>query len=132
MQDRENHPLHVAFVSSTGTVKRSLRQVLADSHVAAVSIAVLLLWALDAVFRGLWDPVYRLGVFLLTAVAILDIPYLSSTGADRFMLISTLYFLYSAIVSFSAAWFLSRWVYGLGPLRSLAACRSRLTGRKDV
>jgi len=126
--------VHVAFVSSRETSKRSLRQVLADSHVATVSIALLLLWSLDAAFRGLWDPACRVGAFLLTAIAIRDIPYLSpgGTAVDRFMLISTFYFLYSAIVCLSAAWLLSRWVYGTGPLRSLIACRSKLTGRKHA
>jgi len=115
-------------------MERSLRRVLADSYVAAVAIAVLLLWSLDSAFRGLWDPVYRLGVFLLTAIAIRDIPYLppTPTAADHFMLISSSYFLYSAIASLSAAWLLSRWVYGTGPLCSLARCRSKLVVRNHA
>jgi hypothetical protein len=126
--------VRVAFVSSPQTAKRALRQVLTDSQVAAVSIALLLLWSLDAVFRGLWDPAYRLGAFLLTAIAIWNIPYLSPgvTAADRFMLISAFYFLYSAIACLAAAWLLSRWVYGTGPLRSLIVCGSKLTGRKHA
>ena len=120
------HP--AAFMSSQETVKRSLRQVLEDSQVAAVSIALLLLWSLDSAVRGLWDPAYRVGAFLVTAIAIWDIPDWSPGGnfADRSMLIIALYYLYSAIASLLAAWLLSRWVYGRGPLDSLAACRSRL------
>ena len=134
MRDCEDPLLHAAFISSPEAVNRSLRQVLADSHVAAVAIALLLLWSLDLAFRGLWDPVYRLGVFLFTAIAIWGLPYLSPTltAADRFMLINTFYFLYIAIMSLSTAWLVSRWVYGMGPLRSLVACRKRLTGRKHV
>jgi hypothetical protein len=115
-------------------MKRTLRQVLADSHVAAVAIAVLLLATLDATFRGLWDAVYRVGVFLFTAIAIWDIPYISPrpTAADRLMPISTFYFLYSAIASLSGAWGLSRWVYGTGPLRSLIACGAKLRARRDA
>jgi hypothetical protein len=115
-------------------MKRSLSQVLADSHIAAVTIAVLLLWSLDGTFRALWIPVSRAVGFLFTAVAIFDIPYFSPTltFADRLMLISTFYFLYSAIVSLLAAWLLSRWVYGVGPIRSLVVCRSKLAGREHA
>ena len=60
-------------------MKRSLRQILDDSHIAAVTIAVLLLWSLDGAFQALWIPVSRAVGFLLTAVAILDIPYFSPT-----------------------------------------------------
>jgi hypothetical protein len=119
-------------VPSRETVQPSLRQVLQDSHVAAVTIALLLLWSLDAAFQGLWEPAYRLGVFLVTSIAIWEIPDQSSGGtiADRLMLIIAFHFLYSAMVSLSAAWLLSRWIYGRGPLASLTAYRSRLTERK--
>jgi hypothetical protein len=110
------------FRSLRQTGKSSLREVLADSHVAAVAIAFLLLWSLDAAFHAIWDPVLYLGFFRLTGTAIQDISY--------FMLITSFYFLYSAIVSLLTAWLLSRWVYGKGPLHSLAACRGKLTVRK--
>ena len=115
-------------------MNRSLRQVLADFHIAAVTIAVLVLYSLDGAFRALWIPVSRAIGFLFTAIAILDIPYLSPTltVADRMMLISAIDSLYSAIVSLSAAWLLSRWVYGVGPIRALAACSGKLTGRKHA
>jgi hypothetical protein len=41
-------------------VKRSLREVLADSHVAAVANALLLLWSLDGGFRALGGATYTL------------------------------------------------------------------------
>jgi hypothetical protein len=112
-------------------MNRSLRQVLADSHVAAVTVAVLLLWSLDGAFRAVWIPVSRAVEFLFTALAIFDIPYFprTLTAADRLTLMSAFYFLYSAIASLSAAWFLSRWVYGVGPIRSLVMCCSKLTRR---
>ena len=115
-------------------MKGRLRKVLADSHVAAVTIAVLLMWMLDATFRGLWDPAYDLGAFVFTGIAIWDIPYIPPTlmVADRLMLITTGYFVYSAVVCFLAAWFLSRWVYGMGPLRSLTTCGKILIGRKNA
>jgi hypothetical protein len=111
-----------------------LRQALADSHVAAVTVAVFLVWALDSACRGLWDPVYRLGAFVFTGIAILDIPYISAnpTTADRLMLIVTGYYFYSAIVCLLGAGFVSRWVYGMGPFRCLMLCGRRLTGREDA
>lgn len=89
---------------------------------AAVTIAVLMFWFLDGAFRALWEPVSRVLGFLGTAVAILDIPYFSRTltTTDRFMLIMAANYLYGAAVSLAAAWLLSRWVYGEGPLRLLA------------
>ena len=115
-------------------MKGRLRRVLADSHVAAVAIAALLMWALDATFRGLWDPFYDLVAFVFTGIAIRDIPYISPTPtvADRLMLIKTGYFAYIAIVCLLGAWLLSRWVYGMGPLRCLTSCGSELIGRKHA
>jgi hypothetical protein len=115
-------------------MKRALRQILDDSHIAAVTIAVLLLWSLDGAFQALAIPVSRAVGFLLTAVAILDIPYFSPTLtlADRFMLATASAYLYGAVVSFSSAWLLSRWVYGTGPIRSLTRYRKNPTGRKHV
>ena len=116
------------------SVNRSLRQVLADSHVAAVTVALLLLWALDTAVRGLWDPVYHVGKFLFTAIAIWDIPYLSPspTTIDRLTLISSGYLSYCSIVSLAAASLLSRWVYGTGPIRLLIAYRTDLIRRNHV
>lgn len=113
------------------SVKPSLREILADSHISAVAIAVLILWSLEWAFRALWGPLSSVIGFLATAVAILDIPYFSTTldVTDRFMLITTFSYLLGALTGFASAWFLSRWVYGVGPLRSLSHCRTRLTRR---
>jgi hypothetical protein len=111
-------------------VRPSLREILADSHVSAVAIAVLLYWSLYWGFNALWSMLARAANFLFTAVAILGIPFGSSTftGVDRLMLT----FLFNAFVCFAAAWLLSRWVYGTGPLRSLTKCRTRLARRNHV
>jgi len=42
-------------------VKHRLREALVNSHVGAVAIAVLLLWALNNAFRAVWGPVSRMG-----------------------------------------------------------------------
>jgi hypothetical protein len=109
-------------------VKSSLRKILADSHVSAVAIAVLLFWSLDSAFRALLGPLFRAVSFLFTAVAILDIPYFSRTLTidDRFTLIVTFAYLFNSLVYLAAAGLLSRWVYGLGPLRSLTIYRTKL------
>jgi hypothetical protein len=115
-------------------VKPSLREILADYHVSAVAIAVLLFWALYWGFTALWGPLARAASFLFTTVAILGIPFGSSTytAADRLMLSQTLTFLFNAFVCLAAAWLLSRWTYGTGPLRSLNKCRTSLTKGNHV
>jgi len=42
------------------------------------------------------------------------------------MLILSLVYLYSCLVSFAAAWVLSRWIYGMGPLAALISLRRKL------
>ena len=115
-------------------MKPSLREILADSHIPAVAIAVLLVWSLDSVFRALWDPVSRAATFLFTAVAILDVPYYSHTltGADRLALITTFAYLFSAFINLAAAWLLSHWAYGVGPIKSLSKYRISLSGGNHV
>ena len=53
----------------------SIREALIDSHISAVAIAVLLLWSINSGFLALSGPLYRGASFLLTAVAIFDVPY---------------------------------------------------------
>jgi hypothetical protein len=115
-------------------VEHSLRKILADSHISAVAIVVLLVWSLDWAFWALWVPLGRTTSFLFTAVAILDIPYFprTLTFADRTMLITTISYLLSAFMNLSAAWLLSHWVYGVGPFRSLSEYRPRLVRRNHV
>jgi hypothetical protein len=115
-------------------VKSSLREILAGSHIAAIAIAVLVLWSIDWGFRALWSPLSRAATFLVTAVAIRDVPYFPSTPtlADRVMLVSTLFYLFGALACIAAAWLLSRWAYGMGPLRSLSKYRVILTRSNHV
>jgi hypothetical protein len=115
-------------------VETSLRKALADSHVSAVAIAVLLLWSLDSAFWALWGPLSRASNFLFTAVAILDVPYLSHTltGADRLLLFTTYSYLFSSFLSLASAAILSHWVYGKGPFRSLSEYHIRQVRRTHV
>jgi hypothetical protein len=112
-------------------MNRTLRHSLADSHVAAVAILLLVFWSVQWTIEALWGPVSRLAKFLFTAVAILDIPYISPTldPPDRLMLIETCSFFFYAMSSIIAAWLLSRWTYGEGPFRSLSRyCRFERKG----
>src|SRR5882724_12252358 len=101
-------------------MKPSLREILADSHISVVAIAVLIYWSLYWGFTAIESPLARLASFLFAAVAILDIPYdsFTFTGTDRLAWTTTLAVLFNAFVCLAAAWLLSRWVYGVGPLRS--------------
>jgi hypothetical protein len=120
--------------TSVETVKPSLRKMLADSHVSAVAIAVLLFWSLDYAFWALWDPFSRAASLLFTPLAILGIPYLSRTLTltDRLMLFTTFLYLFYSLVYLATAELLSRWVYGAGPLRALGKYRTKLTRRNHV
>lgn len=115
-------------------MKPSIRQVLADSHVGVVVIALLLLFSLRLTFSALWPPFFRVLTFVFTAVTILDVPYFSPTldPLDRLNLIRAAPYLYSAFIGFAAARVLSRWVYGVGPLRCLSEYRSRLSGSRHA
>ena len=124
----------VQFQPTGEIVKRSLREALAESHVAAITIAALLLWAVDSLFHALWAPLPGVVVYLFTAIAIRDIPYFSyplGAGERSTLILTTSYFL-TTTVSLAAAWILSRWIYGLSPLRSLGQYRPRLSRRSNV
>jgi len=103
------------------SVRPSLRAVLANSGVSAVATAVLLFWSLDEGWRALSVPFLNLVNYLVMTVAILDIPYFSYTVADRIALYSALAYALNSAVCLAAAWLLSRWAHGAGPLASLRA-----------
>ena len=115
-------------------MKPSLRQVLAESHVAAIAMVVLLLQPIELAFRALWPPLYSLGSYLATAVAIRGIPSYSplANPYDRLMFGNASILLLEVVCAVTAAWLLSRWVYGEGLLRSLSEFRERLPWRNYV
>ena len=115
-------------------MKLRLRQALVDSHVAAAAITILLVWSVEWVCQALSEPIVRLGTFLATAVAIRGIPYIAPTPNfdDRLILLVTSIYLIQALTAVAAAWLLSRWVYGTGPIHSLSSYRGRLTRRSHA
>jgi hypothetical protein len=109
---------------------RGLRQTLAESHIAGVAIAVLLFWAIIWGWQGLWVLLDRFLGFLVTAIAILDIPYFPRDFTHyRMVLFMSSFDLFYALVALGGAWLLSNWVYGVEPLRGLRECRARFVGR---
>lgn len=117
-------------------VRPPLRTTLAESHISAITIAVLLLWSLSSlwsIFLVLVRPSFRIAEYLVTAVAIRGIP---SGGpfifGDKATLLVGAQYLFNALVRFAAAWMLAWWVYGDGPLRSLSRYRARVSRRSDA
>ena len=112
-------------------MRPTFREVLADCHIAAVAIAVLLLWSLESGVRALEPLLFRGADFLVNVVAIRGIPHSSGTFTfdDWFI---PLAYLPNTVTTFVAAWLVSRWVYGVGPFCSLSKCHARLTRRSDV
>ena len=92
--------------------RRSLRETLAESRIATVTIAVLLFWAFASFIQGL--------SFLLTLRTYSTMPYVSPRLANADELLSALFGLIVVAVDVGAAWVVSQWVYGVGPIRSLS------------
>ena len=120
--------MHLSYAGRMRAPSKSLSQVLAESHISAVAIAVLLLWTLDWGVRGLWTLVVPAADFVVTAIAIGGIPYAHTPVIWTF----TVLYLLSSFLSLAAAWLLSRWVYGVGPFRSLTGYRRRVHRRNHA
>jgi hypothetical protein len=115
-------------------VQPSLRKVLIDSHVAAAVIAVMFFFSVGEVVFALKEPASQVISYLITAVAIRDIPSIPITRyyVTSSMLPITLAYLLLATANLAAAWLLSRRVYGTGPLRTLGNYRSKLMRKKHA
>ena len=115
-------------------MKSTLRKQLADSHIAAVAVVVLLLWALLFVFDA-FNAVFEIIIeaigFLITAIAIRGIPYYSPgfNWHDRVQLIVSLEFFAYSLIDFLAALVLSIWAYKEGPIRMMNRYWRVLNGR---
>jgi hypothetical protein len=116
------------------SLKPSLRAVLAETHVADLAIAWLVLRALESAFWVVWPPIGRATGFVFMAIAIMDVPYHSSTLdlVGRVELLEMSRSLISALAAAASAWVLSRWMYGVGPIRSLSMSCKRLRRSSHV
>ena len=115
-------------------MRPTLREALADSHIAAVAIVILLIWSADSGVRAIGPPILSVVGFLVSMAAIRDIPYGFGTFSLGYWLmqITTFTHFLDAVISLSAACVLSRWVYKMGPCRSLIECRVRLARKNNV
>jgi hypothetical protein len=109
-------------------MKPSLRSALADSHVAAATIAILILSMFNLGFQALRLPLYRISYSLVTDILILELPDfpIGLSRMDRLYLGSALIGIIGALTCFVMAWIFSYWVYRIGPLQSLNAYRKKL------
>jgi hypothetical protein len=102
-------------------VKTSLREVLADSNIAAIAIAMLLVWSLDWTVRGFWSQLGGPIEFIVRMLMMRFIPSFSDVVylSDRVDLFVTISDFFCALIGVAAAWILSRWVFGAGPIKCL-------------
>ena len=100
----------------------SLRGVLIESHVADAAIAGLFLGALELGLQAFSSPLWRIATYLVTVIAIREIPYFSAgvNLQDRFMLIERALFLLASLIDLGVAWLLAHWLYKIGPLKILS------------
>lgn len=110
-------------------MKPSLRDVLRSSHVATATIVILFITAIECTWEFLSIPVSRAALFLFNTVAILDIPYHAFSITDRIDIAVGLVYAAAALANIFAAWILSCWVFGMGPLRSLGGSLYKLRRR---
>jgi hypothetical protein len=106
----------------------SLRKTLVDSHVAAITIAWMLFFSLDGISCAAERVVHRLilVIQIYESHQVFDVLGVAE-DQDPMMLSVTLSCLIGASAVIFCAWLLSHWAYRVGPLRSLAPYRDRIT-----
>ena len=114
-------------------VQNSIRGALADSHVAAITIAVLFFAAVERVFGALIYLTNHLVLYLQLANTYRSFHIAGLLGErDPEMYPRILSCIIGASAAILSAWLLSRWIYGVNPLRSLASYREKLLRRAHV
>jgi hypothetical protein len=113
---------------------KSLRAVLSESHISAIAVVVLLFLFFDFLIRAVLGPLSAGILFLVTAIAIHGMPYISRrTDIYReLQLTATFYFVVEAAASLAFAWLLSQWTHAAGPVAILKRYRPILPGRNNV
>jgi len=110
------------------SVKPSLRESFAVSHIVAIAALTLIVWSVYWVMKALFPfteslsgPAVSVVVYIATAAAIRGVPASSPAfdTADLLTSVIALAYVLNALVSLAAAWALTRWVYGPGSLRAL-------------
>lgn len=94
----------------------SLRETLKLSHVPIFTIAALLFWVVGDVWEAFWTPLpWQLEV-LATAIAIRGVPYSAFGGGEILALQTMVLNLIAAAAMYLGAYWISRWVYEMGPI----------------
>jgi hypothetical protein len=108
-------------------VRRNLGEIITDSHISAVAIAVLLVWFITYGWLALSYLLVMAGEFFFSLVSDVStwwrdglMPSSGDMLFDRVLFARALEYLFRTLVVFGAAWIVSRCVYGAGPLRSLS------------
>ena len=115
-------------------LKPSLRKTLATSRVGAVAIAVLLFWALYTACQILWLPLLQIGDYIAQSgilQGIFERPPHGFPFGPTYIPNASFYSI-SSVMSLAAAWLLSRWTYGGGPVRVLRTFRAILEGKNNA
>ncbi|MDR3792753.1 MAG: hypothetical protein P4L03_05155 [Terracidiphilus sp.] len=117
-------------------MRSKLQDVLRESHVGAITIAVLLFLACDALqmaVRFMWAAFWPLVYPLIVSRSQLNVvwPVLAASGMAGFALSNTISALLSVAVGVLSAWLVARWVYGTGALKALAGERTRFERKTD-
>lgn len=113
-------------------MKRSVRQVLAETHIAAVAIALLLLWSFLTIFQQLFVRILG-GIDYLTTIFVEHrFPSFDGSFGDRTEPAVRIMLFSLALVDIGAACLLSRWVYSAGPVKSLIKSAAALSTERHV
>lgn len=111
---------------------KTTRAILAESHVARVAVAVLLLWTIEWTIWSLWTPLFFAVDYISNALAIWGIPSGTFPLGRVLQLIPSAFYLGTSILSFGAAWLVSWWVYGTGPIQCLKDYSERVSGESNA
>lgn len=114
-------------------MQASFRTTLADSHVAAITVAILLFCSLAGFSGALFYLVNHLVLFVRLVLTDRSFDVSRELAAvDPEMVPRMLSALAGAFAVIFSAWLLSHWAYGVNPLRSLASHRGRLSRRSHA
>ncbi|MGA7794188.1 MAG: hypothetical protein WCA19_14225 [Candidatus Acidiferrales bacterium] len=115
-------------------MRPTFREVLAYSHIAAIAIAVLLVWSIDSGVKAVLSLLvlaFEFSDSVVTAGLMwwqngINLMRSRDMFFDPSLFVMTMKYFFWTVSSFGAAWIVSRCVYGVGPLRTLSTYRTRV------
>ena len=97
---------------------------MADSHISAAAIVALYLRSIDEGIGAISNLLSHPLSTLFPSKTTLDTIVPLIAYVDTFRLIDLISQVFVVLVGLAGAWLLSRWVYGVGPLRALNRYRT--------